>query len=139
MEKKILIGTILGAIAGTIITSIWFMGIFGSQAEKWMTENAACVKQMNEMPMWAWILATLLMGFLGALTLHKLGIHDVKKGALTGLYLFALVSAIIGLFFYVTLKNYELSWLPIDILGNSLGGLAGGAAIGWWYGRAKPA
>jgi hypothetical protein len=92
------------------------MLLFGSKAEQWMTENAACVRQMEETPIWAWILATLVMGFLGALALHRLGINDMKKGALTGLYLFGLVSIIMALFFFISLKSYQLSWMPIDML-----------------------
>lgn len=139
MEKKLFLGTLIGAVAGTVISTIWFMFLFGSQAEQWMTENAACVRQMEETPIWAWILATLVMGFLGALTLHRLGINDMKKGALTGLYLFGLVGIIMALYFFISLKSYQLSWMPIDVLGNALAGLAGGAATGWLYGRLKPA
>lgn len=137
MIKKLTLGTLVGGIAGTIASSVWFMGLFGAQAEKWMAENAACVKQMDDMPYWAWVLAVLLMGFLGALTLHKLNINQVKAGAITGGILFCLVFSIAILFTYITLKSYQLSWVPVDIIGNTLGGIAGGAATGWLFGKLK--
>ena len=135
--KKIIYGPLFGGILGTLAAMVWFMGLFGAQGEKWMTENATCVNQMNELPYWAWILAILCVGLLGALTLDRLNINQMKQGAQIGAVLFFLVFTIVNLSMYLTFKSFQLSWMPIDIIGNTIGGACGGAATGWLFGKLK--
>ncbi|MCB0655280.1 MAG: hypothetical protein KDC57_04045 [Saprospiraceae bacterium] len=137
MIKKLSLGTLIGSIAATIVSSIWFVGLFGSKADQWLAENADCARQMDDMPYWAWILAILVLGFIGALALDKLKIKDALNGGMAGLVIYLLIGLVISLFTYVSFKAYELNWMPLDIIGNTLSGIAGGAAIGWLYGKLK--
>ena len=135
--KKIIYGTLFGGIMGTLAGMVWFMGLFGAQGEQWMAENATCVNQMNELPYWAWILAILCMGLLSALTLDRLNINQPMPGAKIGTILFFLVFAIADLGMFVTFKPFQLSWVPIDIIGNTIAGAVGCAANGWLFGKLK--
>lgn len=135
MIKKLLLGTLTYSVTAFLGAIAWYAGLFGKQQEQWMTDNAACVRQMDEIPMLVWALAVLSMGFLGALSLHKLNISSAKSGAMTGLTLYFFIGLMMSCAFHITLRSYDASWLPIDVAGNSLGGLLGGAATGWLYSK----
>ena len=134
MEKKILFGTVGGAVAGTVVSMAIYMGIFGSMAEQWMAEHGACLKEMN--PTW-WFVSAIVHGFLFALLFHKMGINTAKNGAVTGGWIAFLIATFIGVSMASTYTAYPWSWLPYDILGNSVAGSAAGAAIGWIYSKVK--
>jgi hypothetical protein len=52
MEKKMLFGTLGGGVTGMLVSMAIFMGIFGSMAEQWMQDNAACLKPMEGNMVW---------------------------------------------------------------------------------------
>ena len=81
MEKKILLGTLGGAVAGTIVSMAIYMGIFGSMAEQWMAEHGTCLEEMNST--W-WFVCAMVHGLLSALIYHKRGITKLKIGADAG-------------------------------------------------------
>jgi len=134
MEKKILLGTLGGAVAGTIVSMAIYMGIFGGMAEQWMAEHGACLKEMNTT--W-WFVSALIQGFLYALLFHKMGLNTVKNGGITGAWIAFLISAFMGISMASTYTAYPWDWLYLDILGNTVAGAAGGAAIGWIYSKVK--
>jgi len=134
MEKKILFGTLGGAIAGTIVSLAIYMGIFGSMAEQWMAEHGACLKEMNES--W-WFVSAILHGFLIALLFHKMGINTAKNGAITGGWITFLIATFMGISMASTYTAYSWDWLPLDILGNTVASVAAGAVIGWIYSKVK--
>lgn len=134
MEKKILFGTLGGALAGLIASTVIFMGIFGSMAEQWMADNAACLKEMN--PAW-WLVSALVQGLLYAILIYKMDISGWKGGALAGAWISFFIVLFIGIAMASTYTAYPWNWLPYDVLGNAAAGAAGGAAIGWIYGKVK--
>ena len=134
MEKKILFGTVGGAVAGTVVSMVIYMGIFGSMAEQWMAEHGACLKEMN--PTW-WFVSALIQGLLYALLFHKMGINTLKSGAITGAWIAILIAAFIGISMASTYTAYPWNWLPYDILGNTVASAAAGAFIGWIYSKVK--
>jgi hypothetical protein len=134
MEKKILFGTVGGAVAGTVISMVIYMGIFGSMAEQWMAEHGACLKEMN--PTW-WFVSALIQGLLYALLFHKMGINTSKSGAITGAWIAILIAAFIGISMASTYTAYPWNWLPYDLLGNTVASAAAGAVIGWIYSKVK--
>ncbi len=134
MEKKILFGTLGGALAGLIASTVIFMGLFGGMAEQWMADNAACLKEMN--PAW-WPASALAQGLLYALLLHKMGVSTWKGGAMAGAWISLLLFLFIGIAMASTYTAYPWPWLPYDVVGNAIAGAAGGAAIGWIFGKVK--
>ncbi|MBK9257838.1 MAG: hypothetical protein IPM42_20480 [Saprospiraceae bacterium] len=134
MEKKILFGTLGGAITGTVVSMAYYMGIFGSMAEQWMADNSACLKDMN--PTW-WFVGAILQGLLFALLFHKMGINTTKSGAFAGGWIAFLIAAFIGISMASTYTAYPWSWLHYDLLGNTISSSAAGAVIGWIYSRVK--
>lgn len=134
MEKKILFGTIGGAIAGTVVSMAIYMGLFGSMAEQWMTEHGACLKEMN--PTW-WIVSAIVQGLLYSLLFQKMGIDTPKGGAITGAWVSLLISLFVGISMASTYTAYPWNWLPYDLFGNVAASACAGAVIGWIYGRVK--
>ncbi len=137
MEKKILFGTLAGAVTGTVAAMAIFMGLLGSMAEKWYADNAGCVKPMDEAPMWAMIVASLVQALFMAILLHRFNISTVKSGAIAGAWITALIVLWHGLSNYSTFTAYPLNWLPFDVIGNTVCGALAGGVIGWVYGKVK--
>lgn len=137
MEKKILFGTLAGAVTGTIAAMAIFMGLLGSMAEKWYAENAGCVKAMDDAPMWAMIVASLVQGLFMAILLHRFGVSTFKGGAIAGAWITFLMVLWYGLYNYSTFTAYPLNWLPIDVIGNTICGALAGGVIGWVYSKVK--
>lgn len=137
MIKKLLVGTLAGSVAGSLVSMVIFMGLFGSTGEQWLQENATCVKQMNEMPVLAWIFAILAQGFLLTAILLRFGVNNFKSGAIKGTWITFLMVFWYALWTYSTFKSYEIGWLPIDVLGNTLAGTVAGGVIGWLLGKVK--
>ncbi len=134
MEKKILFGTIGGAVAGTIVSMAIYMGLFGSMAEQWMAEHGTCLKEMD--PTW-WFLSAIVHGLLYSLLFHKMGINTPKIGAVTGAWVALLIALFMGISMASTYTAYPWDWLPLDIAGNTVASGAAGAVIGWIYGRIR--
>lgn len=134
MEKKIILGTLGGLVAGTLVAAVIYMGILGSTAEKWMQDNAACLNEMN--PIW-WIVGGLVQALFYAILLHKFGITTFKGGAIAGAWISLLMVLYIGIVNASTFKAYTWEWLPIDLAGNIVSGAIAGGVIGWIYGKLK--
>ena len=137
MVKKLLFGTLAGSVAGSLVSMVIFMGLFGSIGEQWFQENAACVKQMNEAPVWAWIFAILSQGFLLTAILLRFGVNTFKSGVINGAWITFLMVLWFSMWTYSTFNAYGLDWLPLDILGNTLAGSVAGGATGWVLGKLK--
>ncbi|MBL7829324.1 MAG: efflux RND transporter permease subunit [Saprospiraceae bacterium] len=134
MEKKIIFGTLGGMVAGSVVAMAIFMGLLGGMTEAWAREFASCLKPMD--PTW-WLVASLLFSLFNAILLHKFGVSTLKGGAFAGGWIAFFIALWYGLFNASTFTAYTWEWLPLDVLGNTLAGVAGGAAIGWIYGRMK--
>lgn len=137
MEKKILFGTLAGAITGTVLAMAVFMGLLGSMSEQWYADNVGCVKQMDEAPMWAMIVASLVQALFVAILLHRFGVNTFKGGAIAGGWITFLMALWFGLYTHSTFNAYPLSWLPIDVLSNTVIGAVAGGVIGWVYSKMK--
>ncbi len=134
MVKKILLGTLGGAVAGNVIAMVIYMGFLGGMAEKWMQDNAACLNEMS--PVW-WMVAGLVQALLFALILDKFGVSTFKGGLFAGAWLSFLLALFIGIMNASTYKAYGWDWLPLDLIGNVISGAVGGATIGWIFGKVK--
>lgn len=134
MEKKILFGTLGGLVAGTAVAMAIFMGLLGGMAEQWMAEHGACLKEMN---MTGGILGSLFQSLFFAILLHKFGTNNFKSGAIAGAWITLLMVLWYGLWNASTFTAYSWSWLPYDVIGNSIAGSLAGGVIGWIYGKVK--
>jgi hypothetical protein len=134
MEKKIIFGTLGGAVAGLLVATVIYMGLLGSRAEQWQADNAACLNEMN--PVW-WLVASLVQALFYAILLHKSGISTFKGGAVAGIWITFLTVLYFGITLASTFKAYRWSWLPIDLMGNVVSGSIGAGVIGWIFGKVK--
>ncbi len=133
MEKKILFGTLGGFVTGTILAMAIFMGIFGGMAEKWQADYASCLNMQ-----WiGGIFGSLVFSLLIAILLHKFGVNNFKAGAFAGGWITLLVVLWYALWNASTFTAYPWSWVPFDVLGNTVVGAIAGGVVGWIYGRVK--
>jgi hypothetical protein len=134
MEKKLLFGTLGGAVAGIAVAMIFFMGIYAGMAEKWMAEHGACLKEMD---MKWWFVASVIQGFFYALLLHKLGANTFRSGAITGAWITFLIALVMGISMASTYTAYPWSWLPYDLISQLVSGAVTGGVIGWIFSKVK--
>ena len=134
MEKKILFGTLGGLVAGILLTMAIFMGIFGGMAEQWQAEHGACLKEMNPA---LGILGSLFFSLFMASLLHKFGISTFKSGAIAGGWISLLMVLSYGIWNASTYTAYPWSWLPYDVISNTIIGAVSGGVVGWIYGKVK--
>ncbi len=134
MEKKIILGTLGGAVASMLVTGIFFAGLLGSTAEKWMQDNAACLKEMNMM--W-WVAASLVQCLFMAIVIYKFGAGTFRSGIVAGAWITFFITLWYGIYTASTYKAYTWSWLPFDLVGNTIAGAVAGGVIGWIFGKVK--
>jgi hypothetical protein len=134
MEKKILLGTLGGAVVGTLVGVIFFMGIYGGMAEKWMAEHGACLKEMKPL---FWILGGLVQALFYAILLHKLNANSFRSGAIAGAWITFLMALMYGISMGSTYTAYPWSWLPYDLIASVVSGTLAGGAIGWIFSKVK--
>ncbi len=133
MEKKILFGTLGGLVTGVILAMAIFMGILGGMAEKWQAEYASCLN----MNMTGAILGSTIFSLFMAILLHKLGVNNFKAGAIAGGWITLLLILWFALWNASTFTAYPWSWVPYDVIGNTIIGAVSGGVVGWIYGRVK--
>ena len=134
MEKKILLGTLGGLVAGTVAAMAIFMGILGGMAEQWMAEYASCLKEMSVAGS---LMGSVFQALLLAILLHKFGVSTFGAGAVAGAWITVLMVLWFGSWSASTFTAYSWSWLPYDVAGNAIAGALAGGAIGWIYGKVK--
>ncbi len=134
MEKRIILGTLGGAVAGLVVSMFFFTVVLSGMAEKWMAENASCLKEMS---MTWWIVGSLVFALLLTIILDKFGISTMKSGAIAGTWLTFLIALWFGIFNASTYTAYSWEWFPIDVIVNTISGTIGGGAIGWILGKYK--
>lgn len=134
MEKKIIFGTLGSAVAGMVVATVIFMGILGSKAEKWMTDNADCLNEMN--PVW-WVVGSLVISLFTAILLHRFGVSTFKGGAIAGAWITFFIVLWYDVVTASTFKAFTWDWVPFDIIGNVITGAVASGVIGWIYGKMK--
>jgi hypothetical protein len=134
MEKKIILGTLGGAVTGIVLSMLIFMTLFSGMMEKWMADNAACVLEPN---MTWWIVGSLVYSLFITILLHKFGVNTFKGGAIAGAWTTFLIMLWFGIFSASTYKAYTWDWMPIDVSVNTVVGAIAGGVIGWIFGKVK--
>ncbi|TAK35813.1 MAG: hypothetical protein EPO28_14160 [Saprospiraceae bacterium] len=134
MEKKIILGTLGGTVAGMVVAAAIFMGIFGGKMEKWMADNASCLNDMN--PVW-WIVGSLVISLFTAILLHRFGVSTFKGGAIAGAWITLFMVLWYDIMTASTFKAFTWDWVPFDVIGNTITGAVAGGVIGWIFGKVK--
>ncbi len=134
MEKKIILGTLGGAVTGLLLSMAIFMTLMGGMMEKWLADNAACVHEPNVV--W-WVVGSLVFSLFITILLYKFGVNTFKGGAVAGAWITFLVMLWFGIFNASSFKAYTWDWLPIDVLVNTVVGAVAGGVIGWIFGKVK--
>lgn len=132
MTKKLLLGTLGGALAGVLFSMIIYMGFMQGMSEQWMKEFESCLKEMNMI--W-WIVGSIIMSLFVTILFIKLGVNTLKGGAITGTWITFFMMMWYGIFNASTFTAYPWEWLPIDLIINTVTGTVAGAATGWILGK----
>ncbi len=130
MTKKILIGTLVNLLIGSIMASLLFMGLLGSMSEAWMKENTACVKEPN---MVGYLIGSLSLSFLLAILLDKYKVQSFRQGFITAAWITAIIIFWFGIWCVYTFNAYTWSWMPYDIVGNTIVAAVAGGVVGMVY------
>lgn len=134
MEKKIIFGTLGGAVIGLLLSMAIFITLMGGMMEKWLADNAACV---HEPDMVWWIVGSLVFSLFVTILLHKFGVSTFKGGAVAGAWITFLVMLWYGIFNASSFKAYTWDWMPIDVIVNTVVGAVAGGVIGWIFGKVR--
>lgn len=134
MVKKILLGTLVGFIVGSVVSGAIYMGLFGEMGEQWMKDYADCLKEMNYT---GWVLGSLVYSIFIAILLHKFDNNDFKSGAFSGAWVSLLMASWYGIWNASTFTAYTWEWLPFDVIGYIVTTALVGGIVGWLYGKLK--
>lgn len=120
-------------MAGALLAMAIFMGLLGGMAEKWQADFTSCLN----MNMVGGMIGSLVLSFFMAILLHRFGVSTFKGGAIAGAWITFLMVLWFGLWNASTFTAYPWSWLPYDVIGNTIVGAVAGGVIGWIYGKVK--
>lgn len=132
MKKYIIafISTFLTAIVASIIPGILF---YAPKQVEWSQLYPGVVSETPD-PMFMLIASTALI-ILCIASFDKMGINDIKKGAITGVWFGALIFTFFGFQFMGLTNILTVEFVLTDIFISSIVGALQGAAIGWSLGK----
>ena len=132
MKKYVIafISSFLTAIAASIIPGILFY------VPKQIEYSQLFPGVVNETPDPLFMLiASIALIILFIVTFDKMGIIDIKKGAVTGVWFGALIFTFFGFQFMGVANIVSIEFVLTDIFISSIAGAFQGAAIGWSLGK----
>ena len=132
MKKYVIafISTFLISIATSIIPGILFY------IPKQIEYSQLFPGVVNETPDPLFMLiASIALIILFIVTFDKMGIIDIKKGAVTGVWFGALIFTFFGFQFMGVANIVSIEFVLTDIFISSIAGAFQGAAIGWSLGK----
>lgn len=137
MSTKIITGTLLVAFISFFLSWIVFGFLVDDYYAANMIQCPAYAKEQQEV--WAMLVAHLAWGLLFTLFLQLSGVNTIWKGIKTGALFYSLLTLGENMFniAYINLMGIKIAL--IDVLVNACYGAILGAALGFWYGRFKPA
>ena len=132
MKKYVIafISSFLTAIVASIIPGILFY------APKQIEGSQLFPGVVNETPDPLFMLiASIALIILCIVTFDKMGINDIKKGAVTGIWFGALIFTFFGFQFMGVANIVSIEFVITDIFISSIVGALQGAVIGWSLGK----
>jgi hypothetical protein len=125
-----LICSFLTAIAASIIPGILF---YAPKQIEWSQLFPGVVNETPD-PLFM-LIASIALIILSIVTFDKMGINDIKKGAVTGVWFGALIFTFFGFQFMGVANIVSIEFVLTDIFISSIVGALQGAAIGWSLGK----
>ena len=132
MKKYVIafISSFLTAIVASIIPGILF---YAPKQIEWSQLFPGVVNETPD-PLFM-LIASIALIILCIVTFDKMGINDIKKGAVTGVWFGALIFTFFGFQFMGVANIVSIEFVLTDIFISSIVGALQGAAIGWSLGK----
>ena len=132
MKKYVIafISSFLTAIVASIIPGILF---YAPKQIEWSQLFPGVVNETPE-PVFM-LIASIALIILCIVTFDKMGINDIKKGAVTGIWFGALIFTFFGFQFMGVANIVSIEFVLTDIFISSVVGAVQGAVIGWSLGK----
>ena len=132
MKKYIIafLSTFLTTIAASIIPGILF---YAPKQIEWSQLFPGVVNETPD-PVFM-LIASIALIILCIVTFDKMGINDIKKGAVTGIWFGALIFTFFGFQFMGVANIVSIEFVLTDIFISSVVGALQGAVIGWSLGK----
>ncbi|MBK7233973.1 MAG: DUF1761 family protein [Saprospiraceae bacterium] len=133
MEKKILIGTLVGTVVQFCLGGLVFVVLLKDMMAEWMTAFQGCAHA--EPPMLPVVLAQLVISLLLAILMHRNAISTFKGGAMFGLLFFLLIYIWFDLWMFASFTGMTSKLMMIDAISNTIIGTITAGFVGWVYGK----
>ena len=132
MKKYVIafISSFLTAIVASIIPGILF---YAPKQIEWSQLFPGVVNETPD-PVFM-LIASIALIVLCIVTFDKMGINDIKKGAVTGIWFGALIFTFFGFQFMGVTNIVSIEFVITDIFISSIVGALQGAVIGWSLGK----
>ena len=132
MKKYVIafISSFLTAIVASIIPGILF---YAPKQIEWSQLFPGVVNETPD-PVFM-LIASIALIILCIVTFDKMGINDIKKGAITGIWFGALIFTFFGFQFMGVANIVSIEFVLTDIFISSVVGALQGAVIGWSLGK----
>lgn len=132
MKKYVIafISSFLTAIVASIIPGILF---YAPKQIEWSQLFPGVVNETPD-PVFM-LIASIALIILCIVTFDKMGINDIKKGAVTGIWFGALIFTFFGFQFMGVANIVSIEFVITDIFISSIVGALQGAVIGWSLGK----
>ena len=132
MKKYVIafISSFLTAIVASIIPGILF---YAPKQIEWSQLFPGVVNETPD-PLFM-LIASIALIILCIVTFDKMGINDIRKGAVTGVWFGALIFTFFDFQFMGVAKIVSIEFVLTDIFISSIVGALQGAAIGWSLGK----
>jgi hypothetical protein len=134
MKKYIIafISTFLTTIVASILPGILF---YAPKQIEWSQLFPGVVNETPD-PLFM-LIASVALIILCIVSFDKMGINNIKKGAVTGAWFGALIFTFFGFQFMGVTNILSIEFVLTDIFISSIVGAIQGAAIGWSLGKFK--
>ena len=132
MKKYVIafISSFLTAIVASIIPGILF---YAPKQIEWSQLFPGVVNETPD-PLFM-LIASIALIILCIVTFDKMGINDIRKGAVTGVWFGALIFTFFDFQFMGVANIVSIEFVLTDIFISSIVGALQGAAIGWSLGK----
>ena len=132
MKKYVIafISSFLTAIVASIVPGILF---YAPKQIEWSQLFPGVVNETPD-PLFM-LIASIALIILCIVTFDKMGINDIRKGAVTGVWFGALIFTFFDFQFMGVAKIVSIEFVLTDIFISSIVGALQGAAIGWSLGK----
>ncbi len=135
MEKKIIFGTLAGAITSFCLGGLVFGFLLKDMMAEWMTAFQGCAH--TDPPMVPILLANIVISLLLALYLHQSSVTTFMGGLKAGGLFFLLLQLWFDLWMFASFTGMTNKLMAIDTVSNTILGAITGGVVGWVFGKVQ--